>query len=113
VGLITVAETAVLLHLSVSWVRRHLSELPVVPMPGHVVRIDSEQIQAMIAGRKSLEPREPIMVNRYQRGSISIRGKAKMYYGSFRIDTSEGKRHVVNVPLGLVKDLNLGAARRR
>jgi integrase len=112
VNLITVVETAVLLHVSVSWVRRHLSELPVVPMPGHVVRIDSEQIQAMIAHRKSLEPREPLMVNRYQRGSIAVRGKTKMYYGSFRIDTSEGKRLVVNVPLGLVKDLNLGAARK-
>ena len=26
------------------------------------------------------------MVNRYQRGGIYVRGKKKMYYGTFRID---------------------------
>jgi hypothetical protein len=37
----TVLQTADFLHVSVSWVRRHLVELPVVRM-GAVIRVDSE-----------------------------------------------------------------------
>jgi hypothetical protein len=111
-GLLSVQETAVFLNVSVSWVRRHLSELPVVPMPGaRMIRVDSEKLQSRMDSRKSLEPKEPIMVNRYQRGGIYLRGKEKMYYGTFRIDTPEGRRSV-NIPLGTKKELPTKAAAR-
>jgi integrase len=95
----------------VSWVRRHLSELPVAPMPGRTIRINSEALRAKMDGGKSLEPKEPIMVNRFQRGGIYVRGKKKMYYGTFRIDTPEGRRSV-NIPLGTTKELATKAAAR-
>ena len=52
------------------------------------------------------------MVNRYQRGGIYVRGKKKMYYGTFRIDTPEGRRSV-NIPLGTIKELTTKAAARK
>jgi hypothetical protein len=65
-----------------------------------------------IERRKSLEPREPIMVNRFQRGGIFIQGKKKMYYGTFRIDTPEGRKQM-KVPLGTTKELPTRAAARK
>jgi integrase len=65
-----------------------------------------------MGSRKSLEPREPIMVNRYQRGGLYVRGKKKLYYGTFRIDTLEGRRPV-NMPLGTTKELPTKAAARK
>jgi integrase len=112
VTLLTVSETAAYLHVSSSWVRRHLSELPVVPLPGRSIRIDADELRANMESRKPLEPKEPIMVNRYQRGGVYVRGKGKMWYGTYRIDTPDGRRQV-NVPLGSTKELPTKSAARK
>src|ERR1035438_644115 len=98
-----VAQTADFLHVSVSWVRRHLLELPVVRV-GRLIRIDTLNLQSTIDSRKSLKPREPIMVNRFQRGGVYLRGKKRMWYGTYRLDTPEGRRPV-NMPLGTLREL--------
>src|SRR5580700_2122880 len=105
-SLLTVQEAAVLLNVSTSWIRRHLSELPVVPMPGQVVRIDKDRLQVSMESRKSLKPEEPTMVNRFQRGSWKVRGKKKMVYGRFRLETldAKGEREIAVVKLGLRKE---------
>jgi hypothetical protein len=88
---LSVQETASFLGVSASWVRRHLAELPVVPMPGRLVRIDSAKIQGTMMDGKSLKPQEPTMVNRFQRGRVYERGKKKMWYGRFRLETLDAK----------------------
>jgi integrase len=105
-SLLTVQEAADLLKVSTSWIRRHLSELPVVPMPGQVVRIDKDRLQVSMESRKSLKPEEPTMVNRFQRGSWKVRGKKKMVYGRFRLETldANGEREFWHGPLGLRKE---------
>lgn len=101
-----VAQTAEFLHVSASWVRRHLVELPVIRC-GRLLRFDSAAIGLKLDAGKSLKPKEPIMVNRFQRGSVYLRGKKKMWYGKFRLETlnAKGERNVANVPLGTVRDL--------
>jgi hypothetical protein len=71
-----------------------------------MIRIDSTKIQGTMMGRKSLEPREPIMVNRFQRGSWKVVGKKKMVLGKFRLEEldAKGSRKVKKVPLGLRKE---------
>jgi integrase len=105
VSLLTIAETAALLSVSTSWVHRHLRELPVVPVPGnpHLRRIDSEAIQCHYAGGKSLKPEEPIMLNRFQRGTVKLRGRKQMWYGRFRLETknAKGEREFWHNPIGL------------
>jgi integrase len=109
--LMTVAETAEFVRMSESWVRRHLAELPAVRR-GRSIRIDSEQIKISIATGKSLEPRRAIMPSRCQRGGVYRRGKKNnMYYGTYRLDTSEGRRPI-NIRLGTVKELPTKAAAR-
>jgi integrase len=110
--LLSVQETACRLNVSPSWVRRHLAELPVVPMLGRMIRIDSAQIESRIDSRKSLEPKEPIMVNRYQRGGVYKQGKKQMWYGTFRMDGPSGRKQK-NVPLGTVKELPTKSAARK
>jgi len=100
-----VAQTAAHLQVSESWVRRHLAELPVIQMPGRAIRIDSEKIQAHFEDGKSLEPTRRLMPNnRYQRGGVRLRGKKKMWYGMFRLDTSDGCKQK-SVPLGTIREL--------
>jgi methyl-accepting chemotaxis protein len=54
----------------------------------------------------------PLPINRYQRGGIYLRGKKKMWYGTYRLDTPEGRRSV-NIPLGTTKELPTKAAARK
>jgi integrase len=42
--------------------------------------------------------------NRYQRGGVYLRGKKKMWYGTYRLDTPEGRRPI-NIPLGTLQEL--------
>jgi hypothetical protein len=106
----SIKQAAQYLRVCESWVRRHLSELP-HSRHGRLIRFDPDELKSRVADRKSLEPKEPIMVNRYQRGGIYVRGKKKMYYGTFRIDTPEGRRSV-NIPLGTKKELPTKTAAR-
>lgn len=43
------------------------------------------------------------MVNRFQRGMVYLRGKKKMWYGRFRLESlnAKGEREIWNAPLGL------------
>jgi hypothetical protein len=70
-SLLNVRETAERLHVSPSWVRRHMRELPVVRM-GHLIRFDpkllSERIQGRTNGENSLRPERGVMLSRFQRG---------------------------------------------
>jgi integrase len=92
-------------HVSESWIRRHLSELP-HSRHGRLIRFDPEGLKRTVVDRKSLEPKEPIMVNRFQRGSWKVRGKKKMVYGRFRLETldAKGEREIAVVKLGLRKE---------
>jgi integrase len=114
VSLLTVSETAEFLHVSTSWVRRHLGELPVVPALGRLIRIDAEKIQSRMNSGKSLEPiKEPIMINRFQRGGVFLDGRNKdVWKGTFRLDelNAKGKRKPVKVTLGTKKELPTKAA---
>jgi integrase len=42
--------------------------------------------------------------NRYQRGGVYLRGKKKMWYGTYRLETLEGRRPI-NIPLGTLQEL--------
>jgi len=94
---LTVTEAAQRLGVSESWVRRHKLELPLVALPGRVVRFDSlllsEHIRGKLSSGKSLKPGRKVMLSRYQRGSVRQIGKAKVWYGVYREDvkTADGK----------------------
>ena len=104
--LLSVNEAAEFLHLSTSWVRRHLAELPVVRL-GRAIRVDSDRLAYTLGAGKSLEPKEANMPNRFQRGTVKLRGKKQMWYGRFRLESldAEGEREIWNKPIGLRKDL--------
>lgn len=91
---ITVKTAAQKLSVSETWIRRHIAELPVI-RAGGLIRFNARLLSEMISGTmqrgKSLEPKEPIMVNRFQRGSWKIRGKNKMVVGRFRLETLNAK----------------------
>lgn len=90
-SLATVRETATILGVSESWVRRHASELPIVHV-GRLIRFNRELLSAKIActmrSGNSLKPERKPMYDRYQRGSVIARGKKgkKVWYGKFRED---------------------------
>ena len=100
-----ISQAAEYLKVSESWVRRHLAELP-HSRHGRLIRFDPEGLKRTVVDRKSLEPKEPIMVNRFQRGSWKVRGKKKMVYGRFRLETldAKGEREIAVVKLGLRKE---------
>jgi integrase len=104
-ALCDVKETAKYLGLSESWVRRHLSELPHI-RNGRSIRFDPNELRRSVADRKSLEPTRRLMPsNRYQRGGVYQRGKReKVWYGTYRIDSSGGRRSI-NIRLGTLKEL--------
>src|SRR5882672_9877831 len=88
--LLTVAQTATVLGLSQSWIRRHQLYLPAVRMGGSL-RFDSDLLSAFLRGKVSAgtrlkSERTPMEPNRYQRGSVTLRGKNKVWYGTFRED---------------------------
>jgi integrase len=90
-GFMTVAETATFLHVSQSWVRRHISELP-AGRYGRLIRIDGDRLKRTIESGKSLRPERAIMPRRYQRGSVFFDNKRKQWIGRFRLDTPDGGR---------------------
>jgi integrase len=110
--LITVSEAAFLLHVSESWVRRHLSELPTIRC-GRLLRIDADALRSKIEDGKSLKSERVNMTpRRYQRGSVfwkkGKRGKEEVAYGVYRVDvqTASGvKRRQKKVRLGTRKEL--------
>jgi integrase len=118
--LLDVSEAAEILGLSESWVRRHISELPVVRL-GRTVRIDSsllsDKIQGTISHGKSLKPERKPMLSRYQRGYVYQTGKKmKTWYGRFREDVPQADGQIVrrsrNVRLGTLTELPTKAAAR-
>src|SRR5450755_2045262 len=86
---LSVAETASHLGVSVSWVRRHIAELPTI-RAGRLIRIDSASLQRTLEYRKPLEPTRRVMPSRFQRGGVFKVGNT--WKGTFRLDTPEGKR---------------------
>ena len=96
-AVLTVSQTAQIYGVSESWVRRHKLELPLVRLPGRLVRFDSQLLSEHIRGKlssgKSLKPGRMVMPSRYQRGSVKQVGKAKVWYGTYREDvkTADGK----------------------
>ncbi len=119
---LTARETAALLRVSESWVRRHRSELPLLRV-GRLIRFDpfllSQLTQARMQTGKSLKPERNSMLFRYQRGYVYLTGKkVKVWYGMFREDvrTPEGqvRRRQRHVRLGTRGELpTRGAARSR
>jgi len=100
-----ISQAAEYLKVSESWVRRHLAELP-HSRHGRLIRFDPEGLKRTVVDRKSLEPTRRLMPsNRYQRGGVYQRGKReKVWYGTYRIDTSEGRRPI-NIRLGTLQEL--------
>src|ERR1039458_9139740 len=95
-SLITVNETALLLRVSESWVRRHLGELPVIRC-GRLLRIDANELNRKIESGKSLKSERVNMTpRRYQRGSViwkkSKTGKEDVAYGVYRVDVQTTNR---------------------
>ncbi len=88
--LLNVYQAAQALSVSESWIRRHVTELPVVRV-GRNVRFDNDLIStkfhATMHGGKSLMPERKQMLSRYQQGSVNLKGKRiKMWYGTYRED---------------------------
>jgi integrase len=99
-----IKQAAEYLHVSESWIRRHLFELP-HSRHGRLIRFDPDELKRRVDTRKSLEPTRRLMPNnRYQRGGVYLRGKKKMWYGTYRLDTPEGRRPI-NIPLGTLQEL--------
>jgi integrase len=98
-SLMTVAEAASFLHVSQSWVRRHISELP-AGRYGRVIRIDGDRLKRTIEAGKSLRPERAIMPRRYQRGSVFFDNKSKQWKGRYRLDMPDGSRVQKKVTIG-------------
>ena len=97
-----VTQVAAHLQVSASWVRRHLSDLPVIRY-GQLLRFDSDGLK--LAAGKSLtsERITTVMPRRYQRGSVFL--DRNVWKGMFRLDTLDGKRKQKKVTLGTRKEL--------
>lgn len=105
IALWDVEEVAAYFRVSKSWVRRHLTKLPYRRI-GRLIRFDSVALRSTFPNRKSLEPTRRLMPNnRYQQGGVYQRGKHKdTWYGTFRIDTPQGRRSL-NIRLGSKREL--------
>jgi hypothetical protein len=107
-------QAAIFFHVSESWIRRHLSELP-HSRHGRLIRFDPHELKRRVADRKSLEPTRRLMpANRSQRGGVHLlKGKkTQTYYGTFRIDNPDGTRTDKQVRLGTIKELPTKTAAR-
>jgi len=117
--LLDVRETASLLAVSESWVRRHIAELPAVRV-GRLVRFDSPSLYRQFqvksdSGNRMRQKGDDLMFQaeiktRYQSGRVYRKGKVvKKWYGQFREDQidAEGKLFRVqkNVCLGTLGEL--------
>lgn len=113
-ALLDAVGVAALMNVSLSWVRRHTSDLPSVRV-GRLVRFDSalisQQMRERIRDGKSLKPgRKPMAPCRYQRGYVYKRGtKLKVWYGMYREDVRNPDGHIERrqrkVRLGTVAEL--------
>jgi integrase len=114
---VSVRETAALLAMSESWVRRHVGELPAVRV-GRLVRFDStlilRQFQCKPSSGNRVKPEGEKVMNpqlrRYQRGYVYKTGKKmKVWYGMWREDMKRPdgsiRRRQHNVRLGTVSEL--------
>ena len=117
--LISVREAASLLHVSESWVRRHLSDLPAIRC-GRLLRFDSDEIGHKIRAGKSLRSERitTVIPRRYQQGSIVWRNTkyAKVCYGIYRVDVQTGtgiKREQRKVRLGTRKEFPTDSQARK
>jgi len=90
-----IKQVAEYLHLSESWVRRHLCELPYT-RKGRLIRFDPDALHTTIQAGKSLESgRNTAMPvpRRYQQGSIVWKDTTdgKVAYGVYRVDVQTAK----------------------
>lgn len=108
-----IKQAATYLDVSESWVRRHLSDLP-HSLQGRLIRFDPGKLKSKEVGRKPLESIRRLMPNnRYQQGGVYRRRKHKdTWYGTYRIDTSEGRKPV-NLRLGTTQELVTKAVARQ
>jgi integrase len=110
--LLTVTDTAKVLNLSESWVRRHQKELAPVRL-GRLIRFDSDLLNQKFSGKltaesgKSLGKATVEIQRRYQSGSIQKRGQT--WFGVFRADVVDAGGNVTRkqkrIRLGSVSDL--------
>jgi len=94
----TTRECAALMGVSSSWVRRHLSELPLVRL-GRLIRFDKilllEVINSRVSAGTRWKPERKLMI-RHQLGEVILKGKkVKTWYGRFRQD--------IQTPFGVVR----------
>jgi hypothetical protein len=94
-----IAQAAAFLAVSISWVRRHLVELPHTRR-GRYIRIDGEQLKRTIEAGKSLRPEGARMPRRYQRGSVFFDNCSKKWKGRYRLDMPDGTRVQKKVTIG-------------
>ena len=106
-----IKQVAEYMHVSESWVRRHLSELP-HSLHGRLIRFDSTKLKTTIAAGKSSKPEsEKLMVlRRYQEGSVMPRGK--WWIGMYRVDFQTGRKQK-KVKLGLRSEMTCNAAKTK
>src|SRR5215831_19312866 len=114
-SLLDVRAVAALLNVSETWVRRHLSTLPVVRL-GRLVRFDPLLLHRQFQGRKTagnrLSPERtvPMGYRRYQRGSVykypkrPKKGQTQVWVGMWREDV-DGTRRQRKKTLGTVAEL--------
>ena len=121
-----VNETAHVLGVSKSWVRRHVTELPAVRV-GRLVRFDRPSLLRQFqvksdSGNRMKQKGENLMFqakkSRYQSGRVYKKGKKEVkWYGQFREDQldADGKLFRVqkNVCLGTVGELQTKHAAKR
>src|SRR5262249_46520192 len=123
--LLNVNETASLLGVSETWVRRHIQKLPSVRV-GRLVRFDSTLLRRQFQGRTDtrncLETGKVVAVNfrRWQCGSVVKQGKKdrQVWFGVWREDIRDGDgrttRRQRKVRVGTVAELpNRTMARER
>jgi integrase len=120
-SLLDVRLAAKVFGVSISWIRRHVTELPAIRV-GRFIRFDadllSEQLRARIEIGKSLKPERTDMFFRYQRGFVYQKGrKAKVWYGVFREDVrnpdGQIERRQRNIRLGTLDELPTKSAARK
>ncbi len=114
--LLTADQVAKELGVSISWVRRHTCELPVVRL-GRLVRFDSSLLFScsnvrLDVGNRSKPERSDMTLQfrRYQRGSLYKRGtRIKKWYGMWREDVrlpdGSTQRRQRNICLGPMSEL--------
>jgi hypothetical protein len=114
---VTIRESAALLGVSESWVRRHVRELPIVRI-GRLLRIDSalllRQFQGKYRSGIRLKPegekQMTLQLRRYQRGYVYKTGrKIKTWYGMCREDIPQPDGQIIrrqkNLRLGTMSEL--------